>query len=250
MGVQAFDLEDDGDWDLFMTHVREQTNTFYLNDDGVFSDRTAQIGLARPSVQYTGFGLGFHDFDQDGELDLYVANGRVGQWRPVLSETDPFAEPDQLFRGLGGGRFEELAGGPTSPNVLATSRTAAFADYDEDGDVDVLVIEAHAPARLLRNDVEKRGHWLGLRLVGDGGAPVLGAAVSVRSGARVRHRLAHTCYSYCAANDPRVHVGLGAATVAEEVAVRWPGGPTEHFGPLEADRYHELRRGAGRPAPE
>jgi hypothetical protein len=168
----------------------------------------------------------------------------------VLSETDPFAEPNQLFRGLGSGRFEELRGGPTNPPIIATSRAAAFADYDEDGDVDVLVVDAHAPIRLLRNDAQKRGHWLGLRLLDERGSDVSGASVRVSSGGRVRHRLAHTSYSYCAANDPRVQIGLGAARSAEEVAITWPDGELERFGPFDADRYHVLRRGAGRPATE
>lgn len=250
MGVQAFDLEDDGRPDLYMTHVREQTNTFYSNAGGQFADRTARVGLARPSLPFTGFGLGAHDFDHDGLLDLFVANGRVGLWRPMYNESDPFAEPNQLFRGVELGKLEEIPDGPTAERLLGTSRAAAFADYDEDGDLDILYVDANAPVRLLRNVAPKRGHWLGLRLLLEHGSDALGAKVSVEAKGRARYRLCHTTYSYCAANDPRVHLGLGEATRAERVTVTWPDGRVEQFGSLEADRYHALRRGQGRAASE
>lgn len=246
MGVHAVDIEQDGDWDLFMTHVREQTNTFYENLGGAFSDRTARTGLSAASVPFTGFGLGFHDFDLDGLIDLFVANGRVGLWPPPLSESDPYAEPNQLFLGLDGGRFEEIAGGGAPDVPLGTSRAAAFGDVDNDGDVDVLYVDAHAPLRLLLNDLPRRGGWIGFSVLGKSGSVALGAELRVRAGERDRYRIAHTSYSYCATNDPRVHVGLGDASQADEVEVRWPDGLVERFGPLPAGRYHILRRGAGR----
>ncbi len=251
MGVQAVDIDDDGDWDLYMTHVREQTNTFYFNDGrGLFTDRTESTGLARPTIALTGFGLGFHDFDHDGLLDLFVANGRVGHWRPALSPDDPFAEPNQLFRGLGQGRFESLEGWTRNPPPLGTSRAAAFADYDDDGDLDVLYVDAHAPVRLLRNSAPKRGAWIGFAPLTARGAPALGAVLEVRAGLRTWHRIAHSAYSYAAANDPRVHVGLGDHERVESVLVTWPDGARETFGPFEARRYHPLRPGEGRPLPE
>ncbi|MDP6409320.1 MAG: CRTAC1 family protein [Planctomycetota bacterium] len=246
MGVHAVDVESDGDWDLFMTHVREQTNTFYENLGSAFTDRTSSTGLSAASIPFTGFGLGFHDFDHDGFVDLFVANGRVGLWPPALSKSDPYAEPNQLFLGRGDGCFEEVVGGGAPGVPLGTSRAAAFGDIDDDGDIDVLYIDAQAPVRLLRNELPKQGSWIGLSVLGESGTPALGAVVRVRSGERDRYRIAHTSYSYCAANDPRVHVGLGDAQRAEEVEVRWPDGLVERFGSLEAGRYHKLRRGGGR----
>ncbi|MDP6539707.1 MAG: CRTAC1 family protein [Planctomycetota bacterium] len=246
MGVHAVDVESDGDWDLFMTHVREQTNTFYRNQGSSFADTTASTGLSAASVPFTGFGLGFHDFDLDGEIDLFVANGRVGLWPPALSETDPYAEPNQLFLGRGDGRFEEVPGGGAPAVALGTSRAAAFGDVDDDGDVDILYIDAHASVRLLQNDLPRAGNWIGLSVLGESTAAALGATVRVRTGERDRFRIVHTSYSYCATNDPRVHLGLGAAERADEVEVRWPDGQGERFGPLEAGRYHTLRKGEGR----
>ena len=104
MGVAVADLENDGDPDLFLTHLRAETNTLYLNEGGVFEDLTATSGLAAPSVALTGFGTGFADFNNDGKLDLYVGNGRVGRGLPAAT---PFSEPNHLFRGLGGTRIEQ-----------------------------------------------------------------------------------------------------------------------------------------------
>jgi len=246
MGVQAIDVENDGDWDLLMTHVREQANTFYENEGGVFSDRTSKVGLAGPSVAFTGFGVGFHDFDLDGALDLFVANGRVGLWPPSLSQDDPYAEPNQLFRGDGQGAFVELRGAASSGVPMGTSRAAAFADYDEDGDVDILYVDAHAPVRLLRNVAPRAGSWLGLRVEDERGVAALGAVVRIETAAGPQYRICQTSYSYCSANDPRVHFGLAAAKSVAEVRVTWPGGQVERFGPLDSGRYHTLHRGAGR----
>jgi enediyne biosynthesis protein E4 len=251
MGVQAMDINGDGHWDLYMTHVREQTNTFYLNNGkGFFSDRTEVTGLGRPSIVFTGFGLGFQDFDLDGHLDLFVANGRVGHWRPALSEEDPFAEPNQVFRGLGAGRFEELSGWLAGGELLGTSRAAALADYDNDGSIDILYTDTHAPARLLRNIAPRRGNWIGFSPLFAHGSPALGAELRVHAGTRTWHRLCHSAYSYAAANDPRVHVGLGPVERVDAVDVLWPDGTRESFGPFEGGRYHPLRPGQGRPAPQ
>ena len=244
MGVQAVDFENDGDWDLFMTHVREQTNTFYLNDSkAVFTDRTIATGLAQASRQFTGFGLGFHDFDHDGELDLFVANGRVGRWRPAFSDSDPFAEPDQLFRGTGKGKFEELHDWLGGGGELGTGRAAAFADYDEDGDVDVYVANAHAPGRLLRNCAPKVGRWVGFDVRDRAGRPALGARVRLEQGGRSQYRLVHTAYSFAAANDARVQFGSSATGPIDAVEVTWPGGAVESFDGLEFGSYQRLQRG-------
>ncbi|MCB9914024.1 MAG: CRTAC1 family protein [Planctomycetes bacterium] len=246
MGVQAVDVENDGDVDLFMTHMHNETNTFYLNKKGVFTDRTAATGLGVTSLLYTGFGMGFHDFDLDGELDLYIANGRVGLTPPHLSEQDPYAEPNQLYFGLGDGKFREDTRGPTAKKLLGTSRAAAFGDIDDDGDVDLVYMDWAAPVKLLENVGERRGGWIGFRVVGPHGSDALGATVEVVAGGRSQFRRCDPCYSFCSANDTRVHYGLGPAQSVEEVHVTWPTGERETFGPFEAGRYHTLRQGTGR----
>ena len=244
MGVGVGDLDEDGDEDLLVVNMQNEADTYFRNDRSHFVDRTAATGLLAITRPLTRFGLGFHDFDHDSNLDLYVANGNILHSYKSFGP-DPFAEPNLLFRGLGGARFAEVEPrGGTSPVLAHTSRAAAFGDVDGDGDVDALVVNKDGPTYLLINQVEKRGHWLGLRVL-EHGRDALGATVEVRTGERRLVRIARGAYSYCAANDLRVHFGLGAAAAADEVRVRWPGGAEESFGALAGDRYWTLTRGGG-----
>ncbi|MFQ5413087.1 MAG: CRTAC1 family protein [Phycisphaerae bacterium] len=247
MGVTAVDIDNDGDLDLFMSHLRDETNTFYLNDGGMFEDRTAMMGLAASSLPSTGFGLGFFDFDHDGVLDLYITNGRVMLHDPRYDPADPYADPELLYRGLGGGRFQPVVprGGVAEP-LTATGRGAAFGDIDNDGDIDVLVANRDARPFVLRNIVGSRGHWIMLRVVNRAGADAIGAVVRLDFGGDHRSRIVMPSYGFQASNDPRVHFGLGQAARVDAVTVRWPGGRKESFGPFSADRLYELREGTGR----
>ncbi|MFB3133895.1 MAG: CRTAC1 family protein [Rhodothermales bacterium] len=246
MGVVAADLENDGDLDLFITHLRDETNTLYRNQEGLFEDATVRTGLSTPSIPYTGFGVGLADFDHDGALDLYVANGRVGRTLASLGE-DPYGEPNQLFRGLGDGRFEEVMprGGLARP-LIGTSRAAVFGDYDGDGDIDVLVVNNDGRAHLLENQVGHRGRWILFRVVDRRGRNAIGARVRITAAGRRQWRLVQRAYSYLSSNDPRVHFGLAEAEQVEEVMVVWPGGRQESFGPFAAGAVHELREGGGK----
>ncbi len=246
MGVQAVDVNGDGAWDLFMTHVREETNTFYLNRGGVFSDRTDGTGLGSSSRRFTGFGMGFADFDHDGHLDLFIANGRVDLSRPFYCDDAPYAEPNQLYRGLGEGRFEDVSALLSSPRLLGTSRAAAFGDLDGDGALDVVYQDLDGRVHVLWNQAPRAGRWLMLRLLDPRGVDALGAVARVRAGGRDHYRLCQMSYSYAAANDPRVHFGLGPVSALEAVEVTWPAGERESFGALELDRVHVLRQGTGR----
>jgi hypothetical protein len=247
MGTVPVDLDEDGWMDLFVANLRGETNTVYLNKKGRFVDRTPVTGLTLSSLQFTGFGDGFFDFDLDGALDLYVVNGRVGSWRPVFREDDPYAEPNQLFRGLGGLKWEEvLPQGGTAELLVGNSRGAAFADYDDDCDVDVAYSDNHSTLKLLRNVAPRKGGWIGFALLDAHGAPVPGATAEIKAGGRTFRRMVAICSSFCSANDPRLHVGLGATTKVDAVRVVWPGGASEEFGPFEPGAYHPLRRGGGR----
>ena len=244
MGVAAADVDDDGDPDLLVMNLTTESDSFYRNEGSYFADRTAAVGLGTVSRKLTRFGIGLADFDNDGRLDLYEAAGRVARQAERFSE-DPYAEPNLLFRDIDG-RFEEvLPRGGTAELLAGASRAAAFGDIDNDGGVDVLVVNRDGPAHLLRNTTRGRGHWLLLRVLDGHGRDALGARVRLQLGERRLTRDVRSAYSYCAANDPRVHVGLGQATEAQEVTVDWPDGTSELFGPFTADRIVTLRQGMG-----
>ncbi len=245
MGVAVADLNEDGRLDLFMTHLRGESNTLYLNRGSWFDDATVTAGLSAPSIAATGFGTGFADFDHDGHLDLLVVNGRVGRSLVLLAE-GPFAEPDRLYCGLGGGRFDAVAPGElVAKPLIETGRGAAFGDADGDGDIDIAIVNNGGRARLLENLAGDRGRWIQFRLVGRRSPEAIGAMVRVEVKGRARWRQATRAYSYLSSHDPRVHFGLGEATRVDDVLVIWPGGLRESFGALPAGTGHELREGAG-----
>ena len=244
MGIAAADVDSDGDLDLFVSHLREETNTFYLRDtDRFFEDITNRTGLGSTSYEFTGFGLGIIDFDHDGLLDIYVANGRVNYWDPVNDPEDIYAESNQLFRGVGALRFAEVQprGGTARP-IVETSRAAAFGDLDNDGAVDVVVGNRDAKATVLRNTIGSGGHWVQFAVRDRDGGYALHARVRIDAGGVPRWRRVERGYSYCASNDPRVHCGLGSATTVDAVTVYWNDGATSEFGPFEVDRVHVLQR--------
>ena len=244
MGVDAADLDDDGDPDLLVMNLTTESDSFYQNEGTYFADRTAAVGLGTVSRKLTRFGVGLIDFDNDGYLDLYEAAGRVARQAERFA-ADPYAEPNLLFRGTGS-RFEEVQPrGGTAELLAGGSRAAAFGDVDNDGGIDVLVINRDGPAHLLRNLVSGRGHWILFRVLDEHGRDALGARVRLRLGERRLSRDVRSAYSYCAANDPRVHIGLGQTTEVHEVTVDWPDGTGETFGQFNADRVVLLRQGTG-----
>ncbi len=254
MGVDAGDFDADGDDDLFMTHVTGETNTLYTNDgSGLFEDRGTMLGLGVPSLGYTGFGTGWFDFDNDGWPDLLVANGAVRAIEAQVraKEPHPLRQPNQLYRNLGTGRFEEVTDqAGTVFELSEVSRGVAIGDVDNDGDQDVLITNNAGRARLLMNNVGHRNRWLGLRLVGGAGPrDMLGARVGVfRDIGRPLWRHAHTDGSYASANDPRVLVGLGDAATVRRVQVIWPSGQVEDFVDVFVDRWQTLTEGTGQSA--
>ena len=224
MGVQAFDADGDSVPDLFVTHLRSETNTLYVNDgSGQFSDRTATSGLGAASLGYTGFGVGFVDFDADGNADLFVANGRIGRGLEPRA-SDPFAEPDHLYRGLGEGHYELLQPPAIDSRMpLQTSRAAAFADADADGDVDVVVMGNGGQARVLQNRVGTEAAWIAARVLDSVGTDAPGARVSLVADQGRAVRVVQSAYSYCSGSESRVHFGLGEAEELVSMEVSVPG---------------------------
>ncbi len=245
MGVAAADADDDGDVDLLVVNIEGETDSFFRNEGRYFVDATAAAGLGATSRRHTRFGVALADFDNDGRLDIYEANGRVA-YSPEPEARDVFAEPNMLFRGLPGGRFDPVGycGEPAQRRVH-TSRAVAVGDVDGDGGLDLLVANRDAEAYLLMNRVSNRGRSIRFRVLTSAGRDAHGAIVSgVVEGIR-RTRIVQTAGSYLASRDPAVHVGLGAAARIEDVAVRWPGGRREVYGDFSAAAEVELRQGRG-----
>ncbi|HVS66786.1 MAG TPA: CRTAC1 family protein [Thermoanaerobaculia bacterium] len=252
MGVAVGDVDGDGDEDVLVTHLALETNTLYRNQGrALFEDASIDSALGPPSWPYTGFGTALADVDNDGWLDVLAVNGGV-KIAPELADRGdphPLGMPNQLFRNLGSGRFEDSsARGGSAFSALEVSRGLATGDIDNDGDVDVVVTNNGGPARLLINEVGRERHWVGLRLVtGQGRRDALGAWVGVHRGeAPVLWRRVRTDGSYLSASDPRLLIGLGASPGVDAVEVRWPSGRREVFE-VAAGRYTTLEEGAGSP---
>ncbi|MEL6428208.1 MAG: CRTAC1 family protein, partial [Planctomycetota bacterium] len=243
MGVSMADVDHDGRWDLMLTHLEGETNTLYRGGRRGFRDASGQSGTTSASLARTGFGIGLVDFDHDGQLDLYIANGGVKYPGDPPDPTNRLAEPDQVFRGGAKGRFEVLpAEAIVQAEPFTTGRGAAFGDIDEDGDVDVVLNDMRGRLRILRNVAEKQGGAVTLSVLDRDGLPAVGAEVRYRLGDVAVLRQVQRTYSYCASNDPRVHVGLGAQPRLESVDVTWLDGTTQSFGPFEAGTRPVLRR--------
>jgi len=249
MGVDAGDLDANETEDIFVTHLMDETNTLFVNlGKALFEDRTREAGLGMPGHRFTGFGTLFFDYDNDGWLDLLVANGAVQLLPELMRRGDPYplGQPNQLFHNTGSTFVEVSRQAGEAFQLLEVSRGAAFGDVDNDGDIDALITNNNGPARLLLNQVGSRNHWLGLRLIGkDAQRDMLGAQVGiVISKNRTLWRRVRTDGSYLSANDPRVVAGLGNAVQVEAVRVRWPDGAVDELKDPRVDQYITLKEGA------
>jgi len=240
MGVAWGDYDGDGRGDLFVTHFSEDYSTLYHNEGGgVFADVSYAANAAEVSMPCVSWGTGFHDYDNDGDLDLFVANGHV---YPIIDAYDvgtSYAQRNHLLENDGSGRFAEI-GAQLGPDMarMRVSRGAAFGDYDNDGDVDVVVLNADDTPSLLRNEGGNRQHWLQVSLRGcrsnrDG----IGARLLLTAGGKVQRRDVMSSYSFLSTSDLRVHFGLGAAARAELLEIRWPSGQVQQLRDLPADQW-------------
>jgi hypothetical protein len=233
MGLTLADVENNGGQTLLVTNLTREGVTVFRGDaHGQFDDVTAQLGLLQPTFGFTGFGAAWLDYDNDGWLDLFIANGGVTIGGSG-SGVSPYSQRKQLFHNEGRGkRFRETSplGGPAF-QVEEVSRGAAFGDIDNDGAVDIVIANNNGPVRLLRNQVGKHGHWLAVKLE----SPrlnrfAIGARVAViRHNQDVLCRRVHTDSSYLSSSDVRVHFGLGSQPEIEAVLVEWPDRSKERF---------------------
>jgi enediyne biosynthesis protein E4 len=247
MGVAVGDPDDDGDDDLFVTNLTKESHAFYVNRGRAeFEDARATTGIGAATAPYTGFGTDWFDYDNDGRLDLFIADGAVNTQERQRGSPSPFRQPNQLLWNAGGLRFEDVSdrAGPAFA-VEEISRGAAFGDLDNDGDIDIVVTNNNGPVRLLLNETAGgRGLLLNLEGVKDNRFG-LGSRVELRigPGSRTIWRRAHSDGSYLSSSDPRVHVGLGTANRAE-VTVQWVSGHRETWTGLAAGA-RTLRQGTG-----
>jgi hypothetical protein len=249
MGASAADFDDDGDEDIFVTNLTGETNSLYVNDGrAAFFDSVARFGLVQPSLPYTGFGVAWFDYDHDGRLDLFVANGAVRIVPSLRGSPYPYQERNQLFRHEGERYRETTTEAGPALQRSEVSRGAAFGDVDNDGDIDILVTNNNGRVQLLLNEAA-RGGWLQVALEGvESNRFGLAARVAVlRPGRTPLWRRAHTDGSYLSAGDSRVHFGLGDATTLEGVAVIWPNGRSEVWTGIRPGSVVKLREGSGRP---
>jgi hypothetical protein len=250
MGVTLADIENNDGLVLLVTNLtREGVTAFRRDGKGQFEDVTAQLGLLQPTFGYTGFGAQWFDYDNDGLLDLFVANGGVTIGDSAQPGRSPYAERNQLFHNERRGKqFRETSkiAGPAF-RVREVSRGAAFGDIDNDGAIDIVVANNNGPVRLLQNQVGAKQHWLTVKLESPkANRYAIGARVAVlRKGHDTLWRRVSTDSSYLSAHDVRVHFGLGEHPAIDSVWVHWPSGPAEHFEGVQADRTVVLKQGAG-----
>ena len=242
MGIDATDVDFDLDTDIVMTHLAGQTNTLYIRQDEYWEDRTARFGLVA-SRPFTGFGTALIDFNNDGLVDHYVANGRVVVGQGRYATDDPYAEPNLLFKGRQEGGFEPVEPmGGTARLLVHSSRGAAFGDIDNDGGVDILVANHDAGPYVLLNRIAVEGNWIVFDVRNRHGSPALGAKIRIHIDRKPHVKEARAAYSYCSSNDPRVHFGLGEISIVTDVRVTWPDGTEQLFGDFAAGAIHEIRQ--------
>ena len=241
MGVSINDVDNDGDPDLIVCNLNGESDSFYLNQNGRFLDVTNRSGIGSASIAFTRFGLGFIDFDNDGVLDYFAANGAVRRARSP-KPGDPYAEVNLMLRGRKTGLgFDAAPDSGLAGLPPRTSRAAIFADFDNDGGMDVVVVNRDAPIEFLTNQAgPTQGHWMLLDVRNAAGAPALGATITIEAGDKTWTRIVRTDSSYLASRDPRVHLGLGDEKMVRRVEVKWPTGETRSWEDLPADQVHRL----------
>lgn len=243
MGVDSGDFDNDGRPDVLITNFSEESNALFRNEGTGFRDVAFATGMGAATLMQLGFGTGFLDYDRDGWLDLFFANGHVLDDIHLYSDSVTWAQPLQLFRNLGNGKFEDVSHGTGVAEGTWVGRGAAIGDLDNDGRPDVVVNVLRGAPLLLRNEAAADAHWLGLELKASWGNPLaIGALVTLKAGGITQMREVRANASYASSNDPRLLFGLGATARVDELRIRWPSGDESHVPVPQVDRYMKVEQ--------
>jgi len=248
MGVDFGDYNHSGRLSIYVTNFTEQPNNLYRNLGAQgFTDVGWASKTGQPAYPYVKWGTGFVDFDNDGWLDLFVANGHVYPQVDAIANGPKYREPMELFRNLGDGTFDDVSGASGVAQVpLACRRGAAFGDINNDGSMDMVILNVGEPPTLLINHARNSNHRVLFKLVGaKSNRAAIGARVTVLAGGVRQFSEVRAGSSYLSQNDLRQHFGLGTAAKMESVEIRWPNGKTEAFHNMTADAIYTILEGEG-----
>jgi hypothetical protein len=246
MGVAAADYDRSGFPSVIISNFSNEMLSLYHNEgNGLFVDEAPRSEVGRASLLTLGFGCFFFDYDLDGWLDIFVADGHIEKGIERIQSRIKYAQPPHLFRNLEKGKFQEvtrlLGDGFARPRV---SRGAAFADYDNDGDLDIVMTTNNGPAVLLRNDGGNTNHSLRLRLVGThSNRNALGAVVRVTTGGETQSAMVQSGSSYLSQSERILTFGLGKRTSAEKVEIRWPSGQVDQLTNVSSGQVVTVQEG-------
>jgi hypothetical protein len=244
MGVATGDYDGNGYLDIFVTNFARDTDTLYKNlGNMLFGDSTLAAGMGEVSLSYLGWGTNLADLNNDGLPDIFVANGHVYPQVDALNVGQRYLQRRELYRNLGGGKFQEIAGEVSEDLLVGKSaRGSAVADYDNDGDLDILTVNLNDRPSFYRNEGGNRNHWISIKLEGTrSNRRAIGARVEIEAGGRKQISEVLSGGSYLSHDDMRVHFGLGDATRVDRIRIRWPNGNAQEPGGFDADRFVTIR---------
>jgi hypothetical protein len=253
MGIAVGDYNRDGKVDFYITNFSDDYNTLYRNEgDATFADVSFRAGIATLTIPFLGWGTGFLDYDNDGLLDIFVANGHVYPGVDLQDWGTTWAQRPLLLRNLDGSKFQEVPAATGSGlAVVITARGVAFGDLFNDGHIDVILNNIDSKPTLLRNVVKNSNHWITLKLLGGPKSPrdAIGAKAFVTAGGARQRGDVFSGGSYGSSSDQRLHFGLGAATKVDRVEIQWPSGSKEEISIPALDRIYTVKESKGIVAP-